>query len=275
MAVTGAVSPTLASPPYTIAICKGSALLDETRALLRAWQAGETLDAFDARVLREDVLGRTTAYRVHDIVRRVFARRYLQPDDKPARHVKRLLEALPPGPWFGDLCLLYAARADQLLRDIITEFYWPTIEEGRLTVMPNAVVRFLQLAQDRGRMQKPWSKAVQVKVARGLLKALTDFGLLWEVARGRRETLVYHPTDLALVYLAHDLHASGLTDAAMADHPDWDLYGIRRSHRLEVLSRLSGDGWWIAQGAGSVVRITWKHDTLEEAVDALVGQYVR
>lgn len=269
--LTAAISPTLGSAPYTIAICKGSALLDETRALFRAWQPGESLSAFDARVLREDILGKATAYRARDIVRRVFARRFLQPDDRPARQLKRLLEALPPGAWFGDLCLLCAARADQLLSEIITELYWPAVEEGRLTVMPDAVVRFLREAHHQGRMQKPWSDAVRVKVARGLLKALTDFGLLREVARGRRETVVYQPTDLALVYLAHDLHASGLTDAGVVDHADWELYGIRRAHRFEVLNRLGGEGWWIAQGAGSVVRITWKYDTLEEAVDALVG----
>jgi hypothetical protein len=260
--------------PYTIAICKGSALLDETRALLRAWQLDENLAAFDARVLRQDILGKTTACRTRDIVRRVFAHRYLRPDDHPARHVKRLLASLGPGPWFGDLCLLYAARADRLLRDIVVEFYWPAVEQGRLTILPPAVVAFLREAQRQGRMRKPWSSAVQVRVARGLLKALTDFGLLREVARGRRETASYHPTDLALVYLAHDLHAAGLTDASVLDHPDWDLYGIARSHRFEVLNRLAGDGWWIAQGAGTVVRITWKYDTLGEAVDALAGRHV-
>jgi len=148
------------------------------------------------------------------------------------------------------------------------------MEEGRLTLLPDTVVRFLRDAQDDGRMEKPWSAAVRLKVARGLLKALTDFGLLREVARGRRETVSYHPTDLALVYLAHDLHAAGLTDASVMDHVDWDLYGINRSHRFDVMNRLAGDGWWIAQGAGTVVRITWKYNTLGEAVDALAGRHV-
>lgn len=275
MTVAPASPTTSTLPPYTIAICKGSALLEETRALLRAWQQGEPLKGFDDRVLREDTLGKTTAYRARDIVRRVFARRYLQPDDQVARHLKHLLEVLPYGAWFSDVCLLYAARADQALREVITDFYWPAMEEGRLTLLPDTVVRFLRDAQSEGRMEKPWSDAVRLKVARGLLKALTDFGLLREVARGRRETVSYHPTDLVLVYLAHDLHAAGLTDASVVDHTDWDLYGIKRSHRFDVLNRLAGDGWWIAQGAGAVVRITWKYETLGEAVDALAGRHVR
>ena len=32
---------------------------------------------------------------------------------------------------------------------------------------------------------------------------------------------------------------------------------------------LSGEGWWLAQVAGSVVRVTWKYASMEEVVDAL------
>jgi bacteriophage exclusion system BrxA-like protein len=62
------------TPRYTIAICKGSALVEETKTLLRAWLLNESIGDFQSRVLREDLLGRATAYRVKDIVRRVFAR---------------------------------------------------------------------------------------------------------------------------------------------------------------------------------------------------------
>jgi hypothetical protein len=62
---------------YTNTISKGSGLLEETKTLLRAWQPGESRNEFCERVLREDLLGRMTAYRARDIVRRVFARRYL------------------------------------------------------------------------------------------------------------------------------------------------------------------------------------------------------
>jgi len=51
-------------------------LLEETRVLLRAWKPPEPSNEFSQRVLREDLLGRMTAYRARDIVRRVvFARR--------------------------------------------------------------------------------------------------------------------------------------------------------------------------------------------------------
>jgi len=88
---------------YTIAVCKGSAFLEETKALLRAWHPGEPTTEFRHRVLRQDLLGRMTAYRASDIVRRVFAWRFLRPDNRPAILLKRLLGRGQVGQVFSDL----------------------------------------------------------------------------------------------------------------------------------------------------------------------------
>ena len=254
---------------YTIAICKGSALLEETRALLRAWKPSESSNEFSERVLREDLLGRMTAYRAREIVRRVFARRYLRPDNQPARLLKRLLEGGQPGQLFSDLCLLYSARNDDLIRDAVIHLYWPALSEGRLTLVPTHVVEFLRQAEREGRIEDPWTEQVKLKVARGVLKAMADFGLLVEVSRGRRELVHFWPTDRTIVFLAHDLHFVGSTDAGVVDHKDWALFGLTRRDVASALDRLSGEGWWLAQVAGSVVRITWKHGSMEEVADAL------
>jgi hypothetical protein len=221
---------------YTIAICKGSALLNETKTLLRAWQPSESMIQFRERVLREDLLGRMTAYRASDIVDRMFAWRFLRPDSRPALLLKRLLERGQAGHLFSDLCLLYASRNDDLLR---------------------------------GRMQKPWSEQVKIKVARGVLKAMADFGLMVEVSRTRRELVRFRPADRTIVYLAYELHFAGSTDAAVVDHRDWSLFGLTRAEVASALDRLSGEGWWLAQVAGSVVRVTWKFANMEEVVDAI------
>jgi len=106
---------------YSISICKGSALLEETKALLRAWNGTESTKELSERILREGVLGRMTAYRARDIVNRVFAKRFLCPNPQPAFLLKRLLERNQSGQLFSDICLLYAARADALIRDAVTQ----------------------------------------------------------------------------------------------------------------------------------------------------------
>lgn len=256
------------APRYTIAVCKGSALIEETKVLLRAWQPTESLGDFRNRVIREDLLGRTTAYRASDIVRRVFARRLLAPDPQPAILLKRLLAGKQSARLVSDLLLLYAARQDDVLRDVIVDVYWPAVRDGRVILTPRQVVAFLRQAAAEGKMARRWSEQVRLKVARGLLGALVGFGLMKQAGR-TRETVYFHPADGAVVYLAHELHFSGLTDAAVAAHRDWALFGFRPSDVVAALDRLSGERWWLAQAAGSVVRITWKYASLQEVVDAL------
>jgi hypothetical protein len=133
---------------------------------------------------------------------------------------------------------------------------------------PEYVVEFLRQAEREGKMSQTWSEQVKLKVARGVLKAMADFGLLVEVTRGRRELVHFRPTDLTLVFLAHDLHFSGSTDAGVVDHRDWALFGLTSKDVALALDRLSGERWWLAQVAGSVVRISWKYSSMEEVVDA-------
>lgn len=254
---------------YTIAICKGSALLEETRALLRAWSGTESPREFSQRVLREDLLGRMTAYRARDIVNRVFAKRYLHPDQRPAALLKRLLNLNQSVQVFSDLCFLYAARADDLIRDTVTQLYWPALSSGRLTLRPEHVVEFLRQAEREGKISEPWSEQVKLKVARGVLKTMADFGLLVEVSRGRRELVHFRPSDLTIVFLAYDLHFNGSTDSGVVSHKDWALFGLTSNHVASALDRLGGDRWWLAQIAGSVVRISWKYSSMEDVVDAL------
>lgn len=253
---------------YTIAVCKGSASLQETKTLLRAWQPSESITDFRDRAIREDLLGRMTAYRAGDIVRRVFAWRFLRPDNRPALLLQRLLNQAQPSQLFSDLCFLYTARNDELIRDVVVKLYWPAASEGRLSLSPLYVVEFLREAELAGRMSEPWSDQVKLKVARGVLKAMTEFGLLREISRGRREIIHFRPADRTIVYLAYDLHFKGATDSSVVRHHDWDLFGLEMSAVTSSIERLSADGWWLAQIAGSVVRITWKYSSMEEVVDA-------
>jgi len=254
---------------YTIAVCKGSAFLAETKALLRAWHPGESTSELRERVLRQDLLGKMTTYRASDIVRRVFAWRFLRPDNRPATLLKRLLVRGQGGQVFSDLCLLYAARNDDLLRDAVTHLYWPAVSDGRLTLSPAYVVEFLRQADRDGHIPEPWSEGVKVRVARGILKAMTDFGLLREVIRGKRELVHFRPSDETIVYLAYDIHFAGSTDASLVKHRDWALFGLGPRDVSAALDRLSGEGRWLAQVAGSLVRVTWKYASMEEVVDAL------
>ena len=256
---------------YTNRISKGTSLLAETRILFREWQPGETSRELAERTLENDLLGRATAYRVNDIVRRGFAPRFLLPKPSPAGHLKRLLEQRSAGDWFGNLCLLYAARADVLVRDAVTVMLRRARDEGRLALSLDAAISFLRDSEEGGKMITPWSLETKKKVARGLLKILTDFGFLRHSNRGAREIRNFRPEPLAAAYLACDLHFQGLSDAAVVSHPDWHIWLFEEPAVRAALDDLSRHGLWVFQAAGSVVRITWNVPSMEEAVDVIAG----
>ena len=254
---------------YTIALCKGAALVDETRTLVQHWTPGEEVGHFVDRVLHDNLLARSTAYRTKDIVRRVFARRFLVPTDAPARRLKGLMDNGLPRKVFAEVLFLYAARADHLLYDFTTEVCWPACRRGRSVLTTDDVVAFLAEATARGRIELPWSAKVQVKIARGALGTLRDVGFLREERRVQREIVSYYLSEEGAAYLAYELHGTGLSDSAMCEHPDWHLFGLDRERVLGRLDNLAEDKGMLVQRAGSVVRITWKYESVEELIDGL------
>jgi hypothetical protein len=260
-----------ATVTYTEALSRGGVRLGEMRALARAWQAGETTAAFAERVRADDVLGKATARTVHDYVW-TFNHRFATPSDRPARHLRRLADPAAPRQVFDDVTFHYIAARDHLLRDFSLLRYWPAAREGRLSLSVDEARQFIWEAERDGRIQRPWSASVQKDMPARVLNALSDFSLLGHLRAGRRPFLAYRPADGTLVYLAHLLHDDGVTDASLAEHPAWALFGLERPDVWNRLDLLAGDGWFILQRAGQVVRLTWKYRNADEVVDALAGR---
>lgn len=256
---------------YTQRLSKGGALLPETRILLRAWQPDETGTQFAERVLHEDILGRATARRVLDIVR-VFTLRFLTPTDTAARHLQPLAASESLRQVFSDLVFYYTARRDRFLHDVAVLCYWPAVRGGSLIIRNTDVQRLIAEAQFDGRIRAPWSPELRRDIAGRALIVLTAFGLLEEDAPARRRVLPYRPSDGAVLYLAHLLHTAGATDASLAARPEWALFGLEPADVWNRLESLAGESWFVVQRAGEVVKITWRYNSVEEAVDAITGR---
>jgi hypothetical protein len=244
-------------------------MIEETRCLLEQWRPEEPLDAFALRVQREGLLGNSTAYRTRDLVRRVFAPRFLRPSDKPARILQRVITSGLPGRVFTELLFVFAARQDPLVYDFTVREYWPAVRRGRPVMNTDPMLSFLSEAHYDGRLDNQWSEKVSVRIARCVLGLLRDVGFLREVVRGRREIVNYRMSDECAAILARELNESGVTDSSLCNHPDWGLFGLTPS---EVLERLDGIGEYrgvIVQRAGSVVHFTWVVKSIEELVDVL------
>lgn len=254
---------------YTTSINKGAGMIEETRTLLEQWHPDESLDVFTRRVQEEGLLGKATACRTRDVVRRIFAPRYLKPTDNPARLLKQILSSNLPGQVFTELVFLYTARENPLVRDFTIREFWPAVRRGRTIMDTDAVLAFLSEAHYDGRLDKQWSDNVSARVARTLLGLLRDVGFLREYVRGRREIVDYRITDEGTALIARELHESGITDSSICSHADWGLFGITPQSVLERLDGLGEHRGVIVQQAGSVVHLTWTIGSVEELIDVL------
>lgn len=254
---------------YTTAISKGAGMVNETRKLLESWDPSESLESFVKRVQEEDLLGHATAYRTRDAVLRVFAPRFLRPTDKPARILKQIVKSGLPPNTFTEMLFVYSCRNDPLIYDFTIREFWVAVRRGKTVLNTDTAVAFLSEATYDGHLNPPWSDNVQVRIARCVLGILRDVGFLRERQRGRKEIVDYRMTDEGLAILARDLHESGITDAAICEHPDWGLFGLNRAGVLERLDALGEDRGLIVQRAGSVIRFTWLVESMEELIDVL------
>lgn len=254
---------------YTTAISKGAGMIDETRRLLNEWDPNESLDGFTMRVQDEGLLGNATAYRTRDVVRRVFAPRYLRPTNKPAHILKKVVSSPLPGRVFTELVFVFTARQDPLVYDFTIREFWPAVRRRRVIMDTDPILSFLSEAHYDGRLENQWSENVSVRIARCLLGLFRDVGFLREVVRGRREIVDYRMSDEGVAILAKELQESGITDSSLCSHADWALFGMTDSEVQERLSGLGEHRGVIVQRAGSVVHLTWGIGTIEELVDVL------
>ncbi|MCC6190559.1 MAG: DUF1819 family protein [Anaerolineales bacterium] len=252
-------------------VIKGAAVVEEMRTLLEHWTPEEGHLDLQRRVLGEDLLGKATATRARDMIMYVFRPRLLTPTDAPARRLKLFLELNGNPGSFRELLLLYEARTEAVLYDFITAKYWPARAGGELWLRTTDALDFLDEGRRQGLIEGAWSESTRRRTAHALLAALTAFGYLSDARAERREILPYRPSDFIIAYLAHDLHFAGQPDTEVIAHPDWNLFGLDANHLQERLDALGPTAGLLLQRAGSVVRISWSHLSMEAMLHALVG----
>ena len=113
----------------------------------------------------------------------VFARRYLVDGGEPGSHLKYLLERGADRAVLRQLMLVYTARRNPVLRDFISEVFWPAFAAGAEALRIGEAEGFLKRAAVDGRIARPWSEVMRKRIAGDLLSTLADFGLLEDLKR--------------------------------------------------------------------------------------------
>lgn len=250
---------------YTSKIIKASALLDDTKTLLSRWDADATVPENLDRVRRENAFGKASRSRVQDIIA-VFRQRYLLEADV-TKALVALVKNRFPAASLDRVLFFHAARADALLHDFVTTVLTPMQGQGVIDIDAVAVRRVLATWVEKGRTTTAWSDNTTLRVAQGLMSTLRDFGVL-QGAVNKRIAPAYMPV-AAFAYIAFYLKQHQPSGAKLLEHPDWKLFFLNRELVERLLYEANQHGLLDYHAAGTVTRLTFPKDTLEEYANVL------
>ena len=246
---------------YTYGLAKGCALIEETLALLSIYQEGMTKDSLANYVHETNFLSRCTAKRSEDIVKLVFYPRFMKSNPKVASWLRTIRERGLMLSQFKQLLLLYCARENAVVYDYIVQNLNELRRNGAEKLPKNDTLFFIENIVETGLAQ--WGEPARKRNSGYIKSMLMDFDL----TNKKDEILPYEISDFTVLYLMHELHFAGLSDSAIWNHEDWQLFGLDKYSTLEHIMQLNIKGGYIAQNTGDLITISWNYQTMEDFIN--------
>jgi len=243
---------------YTTRLQKGGALLDSMRALTLAWDEHKGA----AEQPAASTIALPSRHRVRDVVQRAF--------------IPRLVKSRPPHLWRVAAALeragadrsvvvpihYYATAASEpVLRDFVIEDLFPRAGTAQ-EIRTEDVLRFLDRKPDEVFGVRRWAPTVRTRVARGLLAALRDYGVLTGGTKKRIGAL-YLPVQ-AFSLIARIRHELGYRGQSALHDDVWMLFFLDRTAVERFFAESTVEHLLRFEVAGPVVRIEFPDMTLED-----------
>jgi hypothetical protein len=250
---------------YSSRIIKAGALIGDTKTLLSHWDVDASVDENIKRVQRDNVFGKASRSRVEDILA-IFRQRYLS-EKSVTQALVTLARGKFPSAALARLLYFHSARADQLLHDAVTEVLVPMREKGLLDIGVQDFQRPLTEWVAQGKTISGWSEITIVRAAQELLATLRDFGVL-EGAAKKRIVPVFLPIE-SFSYIVFYLKQRQPSGAKLIELQDWKLFFLRGEAVERLLFEAHQHRLLEYHVAGSVTRLTFPAETIEEYANVL------
>ena len=247
-------------PPYTSKIIKAGALLADTKTLLSHWDVQASIRDNLDRLRRENVFGKASRSRVKNILA-IFRQRYLR-EESVAKALVTLVNHRFPSTSLDRLLYFHSTRADHLLHDTVTELLLPLKARGISDIEVTEVERSIAKWVREGKTTRSWGENTIRRVTQGLLSTLRDFGVL-AGAVNKRLTPAYLPIQ-AFAYIMFYLKQRQPSGAKLIDLPDWTLFFLPPEGVERLLVEAHQQGLLEYHAAGTVTRLTFPSNSLED-----------
>jgi Putative inner membrane protein (DUF1819) len=246
----------------TTRIIKGGALLEDSRRFIDNWDetktANENLELFRVR----NLLGKRSRSRAEDTLA-ILRQRFVDPG---AHLIPALRHLTLPTDAFHDACYYEAARNDELLAYTAGGILNDLRGRGWVKVTVADIDRAL-LEIPPAPAVKKWGDNTRVRVIHGLLSALRDFGVL--EGRAIKHIALPKMSFAGFTYVLGRLREQLASSQAIVMSPVWRWWLLDDRGVRALLLEADREGLLRFSDAGTVLRIDWRVDGLEEMVRAV------
>ena len=247
-------------------VVKG-ALVDETYAVFADWDFTQSKRANLDRLREENFIGASSATWLRDVAK-VINRRF-----EPAGRDRPLVLLAKGGcdiDTWKPLMLWHMTRDEFLVRDFLVTWLFPAYDAGAYRVRPDQLHDYLRtIGTHGGSTEHAWTDATVARVAAGLLKMATAFGIL--TGSMAKEFGSYHLPDSSFMYLLHAMRDDSQSPRKVIDSPDWRMFMMRPADVERELLRLHQFRAVEYEVAGSLVQLKLPCRTASEYAQRMVA----
>jgi len=252
------------SRKYNTRLQKGGALIEEMRQLVRFWATGSSKKVEEAAI-RDNVLNKTTRARSADILRRTFKPRFVEGPIPNAWKIVRPLEDIGASPQVvRPVYYWISATAEPMIADFVREFLLQRAAMAHVGIEQSEVLAWLRTKACG------WSPTVSIKVARGLLAALRDFGIL--EGRVQKRLASFRLPISSFAYIAFCLQQLGNYGSQIAFHDDWSLFLLSIREVEQLFFEAHQRHLLEYHAAGNTVSLTFPCETVEEYAHVVIAR---
>ena len=251
---------------YSSKIIKAGALLADTRTLLAHWDEAATPAENLQKARRDNIFGKASRSRVEDILT-IFRQRYLT-DETVTRALVTLVKNGFHHEALNRILFFHATQSDALLHDAVTDFLLSLYRQGRQEVSSVEVQQWIRVQVDQGKTTSQWADSTISRSGREILSTLRDFGVLQGVVN-KRIAPAYLPIE-AFSYIAFCLKQNKPSGRLLVDDPEWQLFFLERTAVERFFMEAHQHRLLRYDAAGSIVRITFPVDSIEDYARVVV-----
>jgi hypothetical protein len=251
------------STKYTGNIQKGGALLEDCRRVVEVWDPAQSEAANLTRIIDEGLLAKRSRTRSEDVIRRILRPRLIDPGPHVIPALKNFLSDRQA---FREACYYETSRDETLLAAFAEGPLFQMWNDGRLGVTIQDVIAWQVQLTGAGRLPA-WTDTVRLKVARGILAALRDFGIL----EGENTKTILPPnlSPSGFSYVAWRLHEDGGSSRSLSESRVWRRWLLDSARVSDLFRQANRLGVMSVSTAGSAVRIDWRANNLQEVTSAV------